>query len=144
MKITPQTWKIVGALTVAISVPLTNILVRRFGVEVGPEVKDYLDIVSAITVLGGGGYAVSLTTPAAQVEAVKSLAAEDQAAALSKVSDVAKVQIAKAVPGVATVVLENNVTNGLAKLAKSDAPENKDIVTAQQNQTDVLKGVRAI
>lgn len=142
MKITPQTWKIIGAFTVAASAPFTNILVRRYGADIGPEIKDYLDIFSLITFFGGGGYAMSLTTPTAQVESVKSLPPEDRNAALVNVSDTAKVKIAEAVPGVATVVLDNSVKGDLAKLAASDAPENKNIVTAAQNELDVLKGTK--
>lgn len=143
MKITQQTWKMVGAFVAGISGAATSILVRHFGADIGPDVRDYLDIFAAITLFGGGGYAVSLTTAAAQVESVSSLSPADQNAALNKVSDVAKVAIAKSVPAVETVVLNNNVTGTLAALAVSDAPENKNIVTAQQNAIDVLKGIKA-
>ncbi len=74
-----------------------------------------------------------------QVELIARLSALEQQAALNKVSDVAKVKIAEALPGVETVVLSNNVTDGLANLAAS--PEHPNIVTAAQNLSDALGGI---
>jgi len=58
--------------------------------------------------------------------------------ALNKVSDGAKVLIAEAVPGVATVVVKNNVNGELGAMAQS--PAHPNIVTAQQNELDAKFG----
>lgn len=75
---------------------------------------------------------------AAQIAKVATFTPAQQAEALAKTPDATKVQIAEAVPGVATVVLENSVTNGLAKLAKSE--DHPNIVTAAQNEKDAKAG----
>ncbi len=76
-----------------------------------------------------------------QVAKVASFTPQQQAEALAKTPDAAKVLIANAVPGVATVVVKDSAGNGLAKLAASDAHPN--IVTESQNAKDVDAGTRA-
>jgi hypothetical protein len=77
----------------------------------------------------------------AQIAKVASFTPAQQAEALAKTPDTAKVLVAEAVPGVATVVLKNGVGNGLGKLAASEAHPN--IVTEQDNAADVAAGTRA-
>lgn len=78
---------------------------------------------------------------AAQIAKVASFTPVQQAEALAKTPDEAKLLIAKAVPGVATIVVKNDAGNGVAKLAQSEA--QPDIVTEAQNALDVKAGVRA-
>lgn len=77
----------------------------------------------------------------AQVANVATFTPAQQAEALAKTPDAAKVLIAKAVPGVATIVVKNDAGNGVGKLAESVT--QPDIVTEKQNAIDVKLGARA-
>lgn len=76
----------------------------------------------------------------AQVAAVAQMPPEVQKEALSKVSDVDKVLIAKAVPGVATVVVRDVANGALADLAANE--NHRDIVTETQNEIDARMGTK--
>lgn len=91
---------------------------------------------SIVTILTAAGliYGAFRRLFSQQVERVATMPAADQAAALNKVSDAAKVLIAEAVPNVATVVVKDAAGNGLAKLAQSD--DHPNIVTESQNAQD--------
>lgn len=73
-----------------------------------------------------------------KVQSIAAQAPEVQQEALNKVSDGAKVLIAKAVPGVATVVVDTNTNGELGAMAAS--PAFPDIVTAAQNEKDAIHG----
>lgn len=82
-----------------------------------------------------------LNTIQAKVQSIAEQSPQSQAAALNKVSDGAKVLIAEAVPGVATVVVKTNVNGELGAIATSPAFPN--IVTAEQNEIDARHGQQA-
>ena len=73
-----------------------------------------------------------------KVQAISEAPAHVQQQALNKVSDGAKVMIAEAVPGVATVVVKTGVNGELGAIAASPAFPN--IVTAEQNEKDATEG----
>jgi hypothetical protein len=79
-----------------------------------------------------------LLTPAAKIESLAALSPQAAEAALHKVSDGAKVQIAQAVPGVATVVIKDTANGELNTLAMSETHPN--IVTEAQNEIDARLG----
>lgn len=87
------------------------------------------------------GWAWFSNRRSSQVANVATFTPAEQAEALAKTPDTAKVLVAEAVPGVATVVLKNGVGNGLGKIAASEAHPN--IVTEAENAKDVQAGTRA-
>lgn len=119
--------------------PLANILVNTFHMS-DSAVQPILTMLTALTPLVVAGVFTYLQRDAGKVAAVASMSAPDQAAALNKVPDAAKVLVAKAVPGVATVVVKDTAGNGLAKLAADPAQPN--IVTETQNETDAKNGTK--
>jgi short subunit fatty acids transporter len=137
MKITPQFWTLVKAFGLAISGIVAKHLVSDFHM-VPDDVQDYFTLIEAGTAFAGAAWGLSTATPAAQVTNAALLPPEQARVALAQVSDATKVLVAKAVPGVATVVLHNDVTNGLAVLAEDD--RQPDIVTAAQNEKDARAG----
>jgi hypothetical protein len=74
-----------------------------------------------------------------QVANVASFTPAEQAEALAKTPDAAKILIAEAVPTVATVVVKNDAGNGVGKLAASD--DHPNIVTESKNQIDAISGI---
>lgn len=87
-----------------------------------------------------GWWSARKASPAGIVATAASMSPEVQHAALAKVPDEAKVQIAEGVPGVATVVIKDDANGGLAKLAQSD--EHPNVVTETQNEADAKKGTK--
>lgn len=79
-------------------------------------------------------------TDKAKVEAVAKMSAPAQQAALSGVSDAAKVSIAEGVPGVATVVVKDGTNGKLGDLAAS--PDHPNVVTETQNEHDAKNGTK--
>lgn len=121
--------------------PLYAWIIKKFGITDADYVM-YANLAAYILppiIVAGWAWVSNLRS--AQVAKVASFTPAQQAEALAKTPDAAKVQVAEAVPGVATVVLKNNVANGLAKLAASDAHPN--IVTESENAKDVVAGTRA-
>lgn len=132
--------KIIYIVLLTISGSAASSIANLFHV-VPADVQPYLDALKALTAALGGAWGLTAFTAGGVVQTASTLPPAQAAQALSQVSDSAKVRVAEAVPGVATVVLNNNVTNGLAKLAADDAHPN--IVTASENAKDVLAGTRA-
>lgn len=79
-------------------------------------------------------------TDKAKVESVASMPAPAVAEALNKVSDVAKIQIAGAVPSVATVVVKDAANGTVAELAQSN--DHPNVVTETQNEKDAKEGTK--
>lgn len=79
-------------------------------------------------------------TDKAKVESVASMPAPAVTEALNKVSDVAKIQIAGAVPSVATVVVKDTANGTVAALAQSD--DHPNVVTETQNEKDAKEGTK--
>lgn len=79
-------------------------------------------------------------TDKAKVESVASMPAPAQAAALNKISDVAKIQIAEGTPGVATVVVKDTANGAVAALAQSE--DHPKVVTESQNEKDAKEGTK--
>lgn len=73
-----------------------------------------------------------------QIAAIARLSPVEQQQALNKTTDAAKVLIAEAVPNVETVVVNNQASGELGKLANDPARPN--IVTAKQNEIDAKTG----
>ena len=88
--------------------------------------------------LGAWVWGLYLNTVQAKVQSIAQQSPQSQAEALNKVSDGAKVLIAEQVPGVATVVVKNNINGELGAIAQSPAFPN--VVTAQQNEIDAVHG----
>lgn len=65
-------WKRIGQIVVLLTGPVTNILVQQFGVAEG-NVKMWLDLFTAVTVIGGGGWAIADSTPAAVIKDAKEI-----------------------------------------------------------------------
>lgn len=97
----------------AASGPLAKWLTAKYAVD-APTLELILSVGQIATPLLAGGVFYILNTAAALVVR------------------------AKATPGVATVVLENDVTGALAKLANDEA--HPHIVTAAQNEEDAKRG----
>lgn len=89
---------------------------------------------------GAWVWGLYLNTLEAKVEAIAQEPRDVQVQALTKVSDEAKVLIAGAVPGVATVVVKDKENGNLGLLARSDL--NSNIVTETQNELDAKLGGR--
>lgn len=89
---------------------------------------------------GAWAWGLYLNSIKKKVEAIAAQSHEVQNEALNKVSDGAKVLIAEAVPGVATVVVKNNVNGELGAIAASPAFPN--IVTAERNEVDAKLGFK--
>lgn len=77
-------------------------------------------------------------TNTAKVESVASMPAPAMNEALNKVSDVAKIQIAEAVPSVATVVVKDTANGSVAAIAQSN--DHPNVVTETQNALDAKNG----
>lgn len=122
-----------------VSGPVANLLANTFHMSDG-AIQPVLSILTVATPLIVGAIYAYLQRDAGKVAAVASMSAPDQAAALNKIPDAAKVQIAEAVPGVATVVVKDTAGNGLAKLAASAAHPN--VVTETQNEADAKNGTK--
>lgn len=121
----------------ATSGPLAKVLTAAFGMS-NDTVSAVLSILAILTPAATGAIFTYMQRNAGKVAAVASMSPEEQHAALNKVPDAAKVLIAKAVPDVATVVVKDTATNGVAKLAASTL--QPDIVTESQNKLDALNG----
>jgi hypothetical protein len=92
--------------------------------------------------IGAWVWGLYLNTIEKKVEVIAEQPREVQAEALNKVSDTAKVLIAKAVPEVATVVVKDNANGQLGHLAQSE--EHRDVVTETQNELDAKLGGRSV
>jgi hypothetical protein len=93
---------------------------------------------SVIAMVGPGIFGAMTHTDAAQVANVSVMSPVQQATALSKVPDDAKVLVAMAVPNVAAVVIKDGAGNGLGKLAADRT--QPDVKTETQNVIDVKAG----
>lgn len=139
MILTSAQKQMIYVLLTVISGPLVNILTREF--HLAPdEAKQWLDLLSAITVAIGAAWGISVTTPTGLGQSVAALSPEAQHEVLKPVSDAVKVQAAEAVPGVVTVVVKDVANGALAALAQSDAHPN--IVTETQNEIDAKNGTK--
>lgn len=123
----------------ASSGPVAKLLVSLAHMD-NDTIGAVMTLLTILTPLVSGGVFAYLQRDAGKVAAVATMSAQDQQAALNKVPDEAKVLIAKAVPDVATVVVKDTATNGIAKLAAD--PAQPHIVTESQNQVDALQGTK--
>lgn len=121
----------------ASSGPVAKLLVSLLHWD-NDTISAVMTLLTILTPLVSGGIFTYLQRDAGKVASVSTMSAADQKAALDKVPDEAKVLIAKAVPDVATVVVKDTATNGVAKLAADETQPH--IVTESQNQVDALKG----
>ena len=119
--------------------PIAKLLSTIFKLD-NATIEALLSALTILTPIAIAPFLLKILSPKAKIESLNELSPQVAAAALNQVSSVAKVQIAKATPGVATVVLENNVTDGLADLAND--PDQPDIVTAAQNEIDAKSGTK--
>lgn len=94
--------------------------------------------VAILTPLAAGLWGWVSNRDPALVAAISKLDPAAQLDALNKVSDAVKVEIAKALPDVATIVVKDDAKGELAVVAAN--PENKDIVTETQNEIDAKLG----
>lgn len=123
-----------------VSGPVANLLANTFHMS-DSAIQPVLSILTVATPLIVGAIYAYLQRDAAKVASVAHMSGADQAAALNKVPDSDKVLVAKAVPGVATVVVKDTAGNGLAKLAAD--PKQPDIVTETQNEADAKAGTKS-
>lgn len=131
--------KIIYIVLVAISGLAASTIAQAL--HVVPEViQPWLDILKVLTPVIGTVWGLNEFGPAGVVRQAAALPPEQAQAALHQIPDEAKVLIAKAVPDVATIVVRNTATNGVAKLAAS--PTQPDIVTERQNELDALAGTQ--
>lgn len=70
--ITQAMWRRIGQIGVLLTGPITNLLVQQFGMAEG-SIKLWLDLFTAVTVIGGGGWALADSTPAAVVKDAKDI-----------------------------------------------------------------------
>ena len=119
--------------------PIAKLLSTIFKLD-NATIEALLSALTILTPIAIAPFLLKILSPKAKIESLNELSPQVAAAALNQVSSVAKVQIAKATPGVATVVLENNVTDGLADLAND--PDQPAIVTAAQNEIDAKSGTK--
>lgn len=138
-----------GALVVLVP-PLTAFLVTGLGLP-GEKVKVTLDFLGAVIPVAWVGWITYKSSARKQVEAVAALPPSAVREALLSVPvdakvkiaeatlpDTAKVLLANAVPGVATVVIKDTANGALGTLAQS--VEHRDIVTETQNRSDAFGG----
>lgn len=89
---------------------------------------------------GAWVWGLYLNTLEAKIEAIAAAPAAVQHQALSKVSDEAKVLIAREVPDVETIVVHDDANGTLGAIANS--PLHPDIVTSTQNELDAKLGTK--
>ena len=119
--------------------PLAKILALVFHMDDG-LIHSILEVCTLLTPTISGAIFTYMQRPTGVVNSVASLTPVQQNEALTHVSDAAKLQIAEAVPAVATIVVKDTATDGPAKLAQSDNHPN--IVTETQNEADAKKGTK--
>lgn len=114
-----------------------GILTAEQAADLSNEIMIAAPAVIAIATLIWGALS---QTDKAKVASVSKMSPDAQQAALSGVSDAAKVSIAEAVPGVATVVVKDGTNGKLGDLAAS--PDHPNVVTETQNQKDAKNGTK--
>lgn len=102
--------------------------------------NDIMVAAPAVIAIGGIIWGLFAHSNKAKVESVASMSAAEQGAALNKVSDAAKIQIAEATPTVATVVVKDTANGKVAALAQSN--DHPNVVTETQNEADAKKGTK--
>src|SRR5882672_9809158 len=132
--------QIASALRVVLGTggPIAAIILAKTGVTEGDYtmyMNAALVVVPPIAAFLWGWYS---NRKVALVANVAQMPAEDQHAALNKLSDVDKVKIVEAVPAVATVVIKDAANGAIAKVAQSEAHPN--VVTESQNALDKKAG----
>lgn len=120
--------------------PVAELLASAFHLS-SDTIDTILRLCTVLTPVVAGAIFTYLQRDTAKVAAVASMPAEAQKAALNKVPDDVKVQIAEATPGVATVVVKDTANGKLQVLAHDDSHPN--IVTETQNEADAKKGKKA-
>jgi len=99
-----------------------------------------LDVCMLLTPIVAGAVFSYLQRPSAMVASVATMSPEAQHLALTHVSDETVVQLAEGVPDVATVVVRDTATNGVAALAQDAS--HPHVVTETQNEMDAKKGTK--
>lgn len=139
MNLTDAQKKLIYILLTTLSGPLIAALTKYLHLD-NEEVQLWTSILAVITTSIGSAWGITSFNATGVVQAAASLSPAQVQKALKQVPDTAKVLIANAVPGVATVVLKDSVTDGLAKLATDPAQEN--IVTETQNAKNVIEATK--
>lgn len=106
-------WKRVGQIGVVLSGPITNILVQQFGVSEG-TIKLYVDLFTALSVIGGGGWILNDSTAANQVREV-----------VAKAPDAVAQAVAESKPEAAVAAVASTVVGASVHVDATATPEVK-------------------
>lgn len=120
--------------------PIAALLMNRFGLDQTTTTAILEVLLVVVPPIGAGIWAWFKSRDQALVQAVAAMPAPAVNEALAKVSDMAKVQVAEAVPGVATVVIKDEANGSLATLAAN--PNHPNVVTETQNEADAKLGTK--
>lgn len=123
----------------ASSGPIAKLLATLFKID-SATIEAVLSAATILTPIAIVPFLLKIMTPAKKIEDIAAMPAEAVHAALGKVSDIAKIQIAEAVPEVATIVIKDAANGALAAAASS--PAHPNIVSETQNEADAKLGTK--